>query len=126
MTPQERLWGALRLASIPCTGFSVQRMPPADGDVRIDFLPEATPTQRAAAASILATFDWSAEADAAAEAAQIRTDAGTLLTTGNGASGAVLRAVVAVVLDEINTLRTRAGLTARTAQQLADAIRAKL
>lgn len=38
----------------------------------------------------------------------------------------VLKAFALVVLDELNILRTRAGLTARTAGQIDDAIKAKL
>jgi hypothetical protein len=42
------------------------------------------------------------------------------------ASPAVLRAVIAVLLDEINILRAKAALQPRTAQQMKDAIRGKL
>ncbi len=42
------------------------------------------------------------------------------------ASPEVLRAVIAVLLDEINILRAKAALQPRTAQQMKDAIRGKL
>lgn len=70
----------------------------------IKFKPEATGPQQAAAQNALDTFDWSDAATAAWANLQSRTDASALMNTVK-AEGKVLRALVLVLIDEINALR---------------------
>ena len=57
--------------------------------------------------------------------AQAAKDA-SVASVGNGAKVDLLRAVALVMLDEVNALRTRAGLATRTVTQLQDALKAKM
>ena len=50
----------------------------------------------------------------------------SVASVGNGAKVDLLRAVALVMLDEVNALRTRAGLATRTVTQLQDALKAKM
>lgn len=60
-----------------------------------------------------------------AAAASAAKDA-SVASVGNGAKVDLLRAVALVMLDEVNALRTRAGLATRTVTQLQDALKAKM
>ena len=72
---------------------------------RIDYAPEATVGERAAADSAAAAFDWSAEAQTVWLNLNERTTAKTLVASGIMPHEKVARAVVSVLLDEINILR---------------------
>lgn len=97
---EKALWlqGLCDAQAIPTSGVCAE--PP-----RIDYLPSATATQRQAGASILAT--WNPE-DATAYAAWLAGDlrAGDAAALSAPAGEArVLRAVVKVLVDELNALR---------------------
>lgn len=74
------------------------------GSVRIDFAPGATAPQQTAANNALAAFDWSQAAQDAWENLQSRTGADAIVN-GVTVDGKVMRAVAAVLVDEINNLR---------------------
>lgn len=70
-----------------------------------------------------------AAASAAAAAAQVSTDksdAKTLAELATTPTGRVIQAVCAIVLQEINTLRTKAGLATYTSSQFLSALKAKV
>lgn len=70
-----------------------------------------------------------AAVDAAAQAAmiqQLRADADTGLVTNRDDRSLIIRALARLVLDEVNTLRSEAGLPARTWAQMVTAIRNKI
>lgn len=69
--------------------------------------------------------DGFAAAVLADEAAARKAAAKAALTADN-LHGRILRAVLRVMLDEVNTLRTRAGVATRTEQQVATAILSKM
>lgn len=87
-----------------------------------DFKPEATPQQRAAAQAIVDGWDWSAEAEAAREAAATRVDAVSGLTE-KSKHAAAFRALAIVLNAELNALRTKVGLPTRTVPQAMAAFR---
>lgn len=87
--------------------------------VRIDYDSSATNTQKTNAQSTLQSFDWSQSAEDSWLLTQQRTQAVSDLSSANQK---LIRALMLAVLDEINTLRTAAGLSARTATQVRTAI----
>ena len=93
--------------------------------VVLHFAAAATPAQQAAAWAAVDALDWSAEAIAAWHLAQRRACEAGRLTPGCK-TDAALRAVVLVLLDEINVLRQRAGLAPRTVEQVRNALTQKL
>lgn len=82
--------------------------------------------EQSAADAVIAAFDDSPEAQAAWDLARSRTDAKSQAAAGNGVSYLVIRAVFATMLDQINTLRTKAGLATVTAEQALAAVQAKI
>lgn len=88
-----------------------------------DYGADATAPQRAAADAALAALDTSDAATAAWRTAKQRALAAA---DYDAQAQALLRAVVLVVLDEINALRSRASLADRTPAQVKAAILAKL
>lgn len=73
--------------------------------VRIDFQAAATPAQRTAAQGVVDTFDWSQAAQAAFDLAQGRMAASALTTAtiSTNQLAALVRTVVLLILDELNT-----------------------
>jgi hypothetical protein len=76
-----------------------------DGTVRIDFKAAATAAQRAAGQSVAAGWDFSAAGEAGRDNAANRTAGDGLITSDGSGNGKVVRAVAAVLVDEINALR---------------------
>lgn len=72
--------------------------------VRVDFLPSATPTQRADAQLLIDNFDWSETAHSNREVLDRRTTSIALLSAQQ-AEEHLLRAVLLVLIDQINVLR---------------------
>lgn len=95
-----RLDQAIRAAGIPIDGVSG-----VQGNIRIDFKPEATAQQRTDAQAIVAAFDWSAGAQTTWDNLQARSRAKELLASAE-AYEKLTRAVVLITLDEINNLRS--------------------
>lgn len=118
----ERLDLALRAAGIPIDGVS------SDGTVA--YQASATPAQIAQGASIVASIDTSASADDTFLAQQAKTNALASIDLGALKTAATLdrliRALSLVLLDEVNAIRTNAGLAQRTTTQLVNAIKAKI
>lgn len=94
---------------------------------RLDIAPAATTPQRNAAQAALAAFDWSQAAHDAWLTAQKRTTAKAWIL-GPTMEAKAFRALAMVLLDQVNALRTRAGMTpaSYTAQQLLDAVVGKV
>jgi hypothetical protein len=115
-TTFQRLYAAMT-AVCPLAAFAI----PAAGSATY-----TTAVQISAAQSTLAAFDWSEAADNAWIAQQTRTAAaGSLGTLSVGLSSAefiVMRAIVMLVVDQLNILRTKAGLAAITYAQAKTAI----
>lgn len=90
----------------------------------------ATAPQIAVGDAVVAAFDWSAAADATWVAQQAKAQATVDIDNGQLQNGTnverLVRALALVTLDEINTLRTNAGLATRTAAQLVTAIKGKI
>ena len=82
----------------PINGLSVST-PGDSSTVRIDFAPEATPEQRAAAQAVVDGFDWSDAAQAEWELSQTRTAALTTLPTRADPIGVQVR----IVTDAMQT-----------------------
>lgn len=104
-----RLYSAVAAAA-PTHGVSVG----VAGDpttVRVDFAPGATDAQRAAAAAVVAGFDWSDAAQSAWEAGRSRADAATLIADFRAVPIAV-RACMLVIHGSLNEIRARVGLPA--------------
>jgi len=86
-----------------------------------------TTSQRLAAQSLVDAFDWSDAAQVAWERDQARAAAKDRLTeTTNDAEIKLLKAILGLLVDELNTLRGLHGLPARTMAQVRAAIAAKL
>ena len=111
-----RLDEALRAAGIPIHG--VQNN---GGVFTVDYTDAATAQQRTDGAAIVAAFDASPEATAAWQLAKRKAQAADAFTVDD-VPGRLHRAVLSVMLSEINALRTQAGLQPRTANQLKTAI----
>lgn len=94
--------------------------------VTITHLATATQTQRDNAAAVVSGFDWSDGALTTYEEQAARTPASAALDVTGDPLQVLLRAVVLVVLDEINTLRSALSLTPRTATQVRNAIKNKI
>ncbi len=86
-------------AAAPVLGVSVGT-PGDPASVRIDFAPEATTAQRAAAQAVVAGFDWSDSAQAAWELAQNRTRALTAFVGRTDDTAIAVR----LLLDAVATL----------------------
>ena len=108
-----RLLAAIQAAGVPIIGINSQRL-------------VSPATLQAAAQPTIDAFDDSPAADAAYLVQQSRADASTDYTTGGAGLGLVVRALALVVLDEMNILRTAAGLAPRTAAQLKTAVLNKI
>ncbi len=91
----------------------------------IVYAPEATSEQMVQGQAILDAFDWSDSAFDSWFNVSQRTDALSRLNSPDGFAKLV-RACALVLLDEVNTLRTNAGLATRTAAQMKTAIQNKL
>ncbi len=102
MTPatRYRLDSAIK-AVCPIDGTSGEQ-----GSVRIDYSAVATQQQRAAADAALASFDWSANAQAAFDLTQGRADAASIFNATT-AQAKANKAIVQLVVDELNLLRQR-------------------
>lgn len=87
----------------------------------LHFAPAATPAQQAAAWAAVNALDWNEAAVAAWRVAQRRATEAAKFEAGHGTEAA-LRALVLVLVDEINLLRQRAGLTPRTLEQVRTAL----
>lgn len=90
-------------AVCPIIGVSVGK----DGvpsTVRIDFAPEATVPQRAAAQAVVDAFDWSTAAEEARLNVTQRQRADELLSSRRQ-EAKLQRAVAAVLVDEVNVVR---------------------
>lgn len=97
------LQAQLEQAGIPIEGVAlIETSPPT---TRVHFAPTATAQQRTQADGIIAAFDWSQAAHDAAVVATQRSKAAALLTSPEG-TFKLLRAVGAVLTDEINLLRS--------------------
>lgn len=76
------------------------------GDIRVDYRPEATPPQVAQAEAIVAAFDWSDAADATFAAQQVKAVATAGIDNGVLISGdrteRLVRALMEIILDEFN------------------------
>lgn len=93
------------IATLAAAGVPVDRVPAVVGPgVVVTYAAGATQAQRDAGAALIAGFDWSAAAQAAWEQAGRRTDAAGLLAALSGNS-ILTRAVVGVLVDELNSLR---------------------
>lgn len=101
--------------------------PGVNSSVKFSPAAAATPAQISAAQTAINNFDWSDAAQAAWQVQQNRTVAQPLLSD-TAADHALLRAVVLVLVDEINFLRAAVmpALAARTPAQARTAILAKL
>lgn len=128
MTATSRLDAATR-AVCPIDGVSVDAAtdPPA---VRIDYRPEATADQRAAAEAAVAAFDWSDTAQQTWEAGQNAAAAGALLASGESVPRAV-RASDAVGYELRNNAAETLGalievLTAQLGTDLSAAVVARI
>lgn len=90
---------------------AIQAVVPAVTDISIGTIGNSAtvkvfPTnQQAVAQATINAFDWSAGAQTAFENTQARTLAGALVDTDKTAFLKLMRAVAAVMIDEINTLR---------------------
>lgn len=87
----------------------------------LHFAAAATPAQQAAAWAAVNALDWGEAAVAAWRVAQRRETEAVKFAPGHGTEAA-LRALVLVLVDEINILRQRAGLTPRTLEQVRTAL----
>ena len=94
----------------------------------LQLAPEATVPQQNAARAALAAFDWSPAADAAWDRDQQRTVAKAVITSLSTPCSKSLRAVLLLLLDELNLLRAAVvpPLPARTMTQLRNAIGTKI
>ena len=99
----------------------------SQGAIRIDYAQNATQAQREAAVAALAAFDWSQAAHDTWVTTRTRTTAKAWVL-GQSMEAKAVRALALVLLDEVNKLRTRAGMTppSYTEQQLLDAYLAKI
>lgn len=85
--------------------------------VSIDFRPEAAPAEQAAAAAVLAAFDWTEQAQAAFEAAREKSRAAASLTGGDAETRRLrnaLRVVFAALVETrqaLNEARTALALS---------------
>lgn len=86
MTSQRSLY-ALIAAVCPIDGISG-----GEGNVRIDFRPEATPEERLAAQAVVDAFDWSVEAEQGRVVGSARQKAAASLLTSGGATEVAVRA----------------------------------
>lgn len=118
----ERLTWTLAAAGIPIHGVSVKKIPPSNGDVRVDYTEAATPAQRVAAANLVARFDWSAAAEEAWRDDRDRERASQEVS----APGYGLEGIVAGLMEEINVLRVQAGLAPRPPEYIQDVILDKI
>ena len=115
-----RLHTLITDAGVPINGVSGD-----SAGIRIDFNITATPSQITQANSIVSSFDWSDAAHAIWENIQNRTEAKQVLTNTRP-QDKIIKALLAVMLDEINILRTAASLPARTRAQFVTAIQNKI
>ncbi len=104
LNPVARLDLAIRAAGIPIAGVSVRRVPPPQiSDVRIDFQSTATQAQKDQAYAIVVAFDWSPEADEAAEVEIDKASARASLDVGPvDAHGEFIQAALGMLLDDID------------------------
>lgn len=110
---------AIKSAGVPIDGVARLR----DGTVRIDFRPEATDQQKAAAQAIAAGWDWSPAADAAREEARHpeRTDlraAAAQALTDNAAYLAIASPTNAQIRDQTAALTRQLNRVIRRLVQL--------
>lgn len=115
---------AVLAAVLPIDGVGVRdaAVPLGPGNVRVT--PDSAQAQ---AQTIIDTFDWSAGAQMAWERQQARGPAIDALATSE-VSSVLMRALLAVLLDEINTLRGAVipALLPRTLTQLRVAIQTRI
>lgn len=117
----------LALAAVcPIDGVSGSSTGPSTA-IRIDYAVSATAPQRAAAASVLAAFDWAQAAHDAWLTAHARTTAKAWVL-GPTMEARAVKALALLVLQEINRVRTQptTQMPAFTEQQLLDAFLAKI
>lgn len=98
-----RLVVALANAGIPILTLDADDGP---GSLAVEYLPGVTQVQLDAANAIIAAFDWSAAADDAYLNLQRREGAKAQVEVPDSV-GKVLRALVKVLIDEINVLRNQ-------------------
>lgn len=104
MSQLERLTEAVA-GACPIDGLFIGT-PGVPASVRIDYRPEATPGEQAAAAVVVAAFDWSPAAQTAWEAQrEIDTALAEMSEPLSGQQRRVIRAVVGLLVDELNVLR---------------------
>ena len=95
----ERLDNAIKAAGVPIVGISV-------GSEGVSSTVRVQPASlQAAAQPTIDAFDWSDAAEAAWENLRTRADAIAQGASGKNADAKLKRAIAAVLLDEINTLR---------------------
>ena len=85
--------------------------------VRITFSPSATLSQQLAAQAVVTAFDWSATAGTSYETLQLRAAAKADLVDA-AAEFKLVRAVLSVLLDDINVLRANDSLSTRTLNEV--------
>lgn len=93
--------------------------------VQITFSASATPSQQIAAQVVVEAFDWSGTAGTSYEALQLRAAALARLVDP-AAEFKLIRGVLAVLLDDINVLRTNDGLTTRTLTEVKALVSSKI
>lgn len=98
----ERIDKYLREQGIPIDGLSL--LGSDVREVQIHFRPEASQEHRSRAAEIVTDFDWSEEADTKYKMAVLRTQAQACLVQAD-VTGILVRAVISVLVDELNSLR---------------------
>jgi hypothetical protein len=121
-----RLHALLLAAGIPIDGVRGT----GAGDAAIDYSPAATAQQRTDGDALLASFDWSPALDDTFVAQAAKTEATNSIDYGalqrGTAQERLIRALALVVLDEVNALRSNAGLGTRSTAQLVNAIKTKV
>lgn len=93
--------------------------------VRITFSPSATLSQQIAAQAVVAAFDWSATATTSYDTLQLRAAAQVDLVS-SAAEFKLIRAVLAVLLDDINVLRANDSLSTRTLNEVKALVSTKI
>jgi hypothetical protein len=126
MTSAEQLRGAIA-AACPIIGYFRS---PHTGEVSVRYANHATAGEQAAAAALINGWDWSEAARLVRIAQAEKTAAQTSIDRGALQQGIAIdrlvRALALVTLDEINILRSAAGLAPRTTLQLINAIKAQI
>lgn len=125
----QRLERSIRDAGISLHGLALLDTTTTPPLVRVDYN-GATASQQTTAQGLVDTFDWGDAAQVTWENTQTRVKAKQFYdnTVTHSEQAKLLRALVAVLLDEINILRTHAaiGLPARTMAQAKTSIQNKI